>query len=103
MEVSSFSRVSLVWKLFTRSGLKRLRVVVTKKKKKKETKGGGKFYALRHMRRNSSRDPPKSTHPIVYEKLNQHVDDEYEKLNFSRDGFDEWIKTTDFTSCSLTG
>ncbi|KAH0904703.1 hypothetical protein HID58_044213 [Brassica napus] len=54
------------------------------------------------MRRNSSRDPPKSTHPIVYEKLNQHVDDEYEKLNFSRDGFDEWIKTTDFTSCSLT-
>ncbi|KAH0852869.1 hypothetical protein HID58_093654 [Brassica napus] len=40
----------------------------------------------RHMRRNSSRDPPKSTHPIVYEKLNQHVDDEYEKLNFSRDG-----------------
>ena len=57
----------------------------------------------RHMRRNSSRDPPKSTHPIVYEKLNQHVDDEYEKLNFSRDGFDEWIKTTDFTSCSLTG
>ena len=46
MEVSSFSRVSLVWKLFTRSGLKRLRVVVTKKKKKKETKGGGKFYAL---------------------------------------------------------
>ncbi|KAH0904694.1 hypothetical protein HID58_044197 [Brassica napus] len=57
----------------------------------------------RHMRRNSSRDPPKSTHPIVYEKQNQHVDDEYEMLNFSRDGFDEWIKTTDFTSCSLIG
>ncbi|CAG7890317.1 unnamed protein product [Brassica rapa] len=109
------------------------------------------------MRRNSSRDPPKSTHPIIsnfyewkdktdskdidsmehdvdgllmyfgflgspeklrylfsvcgtlkggpkiYEKQNQHVDDEYQKLNFSRDGFDEWIKTTDFTSCSLIG
>ena len=57
----------------------------------------------RHMRRNPSRDPPKSTHPFVYEKQNQYVDDEYEMLNFSRDGFDEWIKTTDFISCSLTG
>ena len=79
-----------------------------KKKKKKRLRVVVNFMRWfnlhkRHMRRNSSRDPPKSTHPIVYEKLNQHVDDEYEKLNFSRDGFDEWIKTTDFTSCSLIG
>ncbi|KAH0904686.1 LOW QUALITY PROTEIN: hypothetical protein HID58_044189 [Brassica napus] len=63
-----------------------------KKKKKKRLRVVVNFMRWfnlhkRHMRRNSSRDPPKSTHPIVYEKLNQHVDDEYEKLNFSRDGF----------------
>ena len=42
--------------------------------------------------------------PKIYENQNQHVDPEYEKLNFCRGGFDnEWIRTTDFTSSSLIG
>ncbi|CAN7075073.1 unnamed protein product [Brassica oleracea var. botrytis] len=42
--------------------------------------------------------------PKIYENQNQHVDPEYEKLNFCRGGFDnEWIRTTDFTSTSLIG
>ncbi|KAL0837749.1 hypothetical protein Bca101_089639 [Brassica carinata] len=42
--------------------------------------------------------------PKIYENQNQHLDPEYEKLNFCRGGFDnEWIRTTDFTSSSLIG
>lgn len=41
--------------------------------------------------------------PKIYERQSQQVGDEYEKLNFCRDGLGEWIRTVDFTSLSLIG